>query len=127
MFGCSPIRYRSAPLVSLSANSLSSVSDKNLQAAAAVLSRAFEQWLKANEDVNPAELVIRFAELIHEVLGEEHGPVAADKDEAEKAGSGLDEYGLSKKFKNWLKKSRGFLVRFLEAFLFNLTFPKLYG
>uniref|UniRef100_A0A023G2X6 Putative secreted salivary gland protein n=1 Tax=Amblyomma triste TaxID=251400 RepID=A0A023G2X6_AMBTT len=91
--------------------------DHNLQTSVGLVFQALDEWLEANDGVEPATAERRLRELITEVT-EHHNLLSAIEDDDDDEDE-VRAYGLGKKLKKWRKKAKEALAGAAKAVVVN--------
>lgn len=92
--------------------------DRDLQASLALAFLAVDNWLEANDRMEPATAERRLQELITEVA-EQYNLISAIGNEEDEGEDELQAYGLGKKLKKWRNKAKKVVEGAVKAVVVN--------
>uniref|UniRef100_A0A0C9SEZ2 Putative secreted protein n=1 Tax=Amblyomma americanum TaxID=6943 RepID=A0A0C9SEZ2_AMBAM len=92
--------------------------DRDVQTSLALVFEAVDNWLEANDGLEPEEAERRLKELLTEVA-EQHKLLSAIEDDDEDDEDEVRAYGLGKKLKKWRKKAKKILADAAKAVVVN--------
>ncbi|XP_077513747.1 uncharacterized protein LOC144124758 [Amblyomma americanum] len=109
------IIFRKTPAVELKAQKTKQ--DRDLQTSLALVFEAVDNWLEANDGLEPEEAERRLKELLTEVA-EQHKLLSAIEDDEDDEDE-VRAYGLGTKLKKWRKKAKKILADAAKAVVVN--------
>uniref|UniRef100_A0A023FG11 Putative secreted salivary gland peptide ixodes scapularis secreted salivary gland peptide n=1 Tax=Amblyomma cajennense TaxID=34607 RepID=A0A023FG11_AMBCJ len=92
--------------------------DRDLQTSLALVFQAVDNWLEANEGLEPVEAEQRLKDLLTEVA-EQHKLLSAIEEDDDDDEDEVRAYGLGKKLKKWRKKAKKILSDAAKAVVVN--------